>query len=159
MLTKKDIETWSTDHIGWYAECAATKILIKQGWNVEKIKSNVACNDLILTKADIKYVAEIKAAVDFGYPSHFFCEIASKSVSDVKWNTSFWLGQDIDIFCYYSFRDNKIYLYNGKLFRRAALDKLGTKDIFTIPAATAQGFKFSKLSESHGFMGCCSISG
>jgi hypothetical protein len=156
MLTKKDVANWSTSQKGSYAEAAAKKMLEAQGWEVEKIKSNQKCNDFILTKNNKKYIAEIKGAVDFGYPHHFFCEVASKKELDTEWEPSFWLGQNIDLFCYYSFRENKLFMYNGKIFKAAAFDKLEANALFDIPAKTARGFKYDKRSNEAGFLGVIS---
>jgi hypothetical protein len=103
-----------------------------------------------------KYIAEIKGAVDFGYPHHFFCEVASKKELDTEWEPSFWLGQNIDLFCYYSFRENKLFMYNGKIFKAAAFDKLEANALFDIPAKTARGFKYDKRSNEAGFLGVIS---
>jgi hypothetical protein len=157
MLTKKDVANWTTGQKGSYAEAAAKKMLEAQGWEVEKIKSNQKCNDFILKKDNKKHVAEIKGAVDFGYKDNFFCEVASKKELDTEWEPSFWLGQDIDLFCYYSFSENKLFMYNGKLFKAAAFDKLEEPNaLFDISAKTARGFKYNKRSKDAGFLGVIS---
>lgn len=156
MLDKTTLSKMSADQKGTYSELASIKIFKKKGFSVKKILDNAQCNDLILEKNDKKFIAEIKGAADHGYTS-FFCEIAARNSSSVEFKPSFWLSQDLDIFCYYSFSEGKLYLYNAKIFKKYAFKMMEEKTkIFDISSGTARGFKFDKKCKEIGFLGCMS---
>lgn len=156
MLTQQDVKKMTTNQKGLFAENRAKKVLISQGYNVLKIAENKACNDFIIEKSGIKSIAEIKGAVDFGY-TRFFCEIAQKRKEDTEWDPSFWLGQDIDLFIYYSFSEDYIYLYDGKKFKTKTFELMENnkenKVLFNISAGTGRGFCFDKDDKDMGYLG------
>lgn len=156
MLTKQDVKSMSTNQKGLFAEARAKKVLISQGYTVLKIEEDRACNDFIIEKSGIKSITEIKGAVDYGY-TRFFCEVAQKRKEDVLWDTSFWLGQDIDLFIYYSFSEDYIYLYDGKKFKTKTFELMEnnkeTKVLFNISADTGRGFCFDKDDKEMGYLG------
>ena len=153
MLTKDDVANWPTNTVGHFAEMRTKKVLTAKGYDVTKIVEKRACNDFVAIKDDEQYIVEVKGAKDWGY-SAFFCELAQKRAEETVWQTSFWLGQDIDIFVYYSFSENSVYLYDGKKFREAAFNKMSNKNLITIPKGTGRGFVFDKRSEEMGFIEC-----
>jgi hypothetical protein len=156
MLTKEEVKRMSTNAKGFFAENRAKKALISQGYSVSKITEDKACNDFIIEKEGVKSVAEIKGAVDYGY-TKFFCEVAQKRAEDTLWDTSFWIGQDIHFFLYYSFSEDTTYLYDGKLFKAKTFEMMKShrenKVLFNISADTGRGFTFDKEDKEMGYLG------
>lgn len=156
MLTKQEVASWPTNTVGYFAENRAKKALISQGYSVTKITENKACNDFVIEKEGVKSIAEIKGAIDYGY-TKFFCEVAQKRAEDTLWDTSFWIGQEIHLFLYYSFSEDTTYFYDGKLFKaktfRLMEENKGKKLIKPNKTNTGNGFTFDKEDTDMGFLG------
>jgi hypothetical protein len=159
MLTQEEVKRMSTNAKGFFAENRAKKALISEGYSVTKITEDKACNDFTIQKEGVKSIAEIKGAVDYGY-TKFFCEVAQKRAEDILWDTSFWIGQEIHFFLYYSFSEDTTYLYDGKLFKaktfRLMEENKGKKDedklIKPNKTDTGNGFTFDKEDKDMGFL-------
>jgi hypothetical protein len=152
-MDKKTAQSLKEDDKGYFAEVRSKKILTKKGYSVEKIKSNAACNDFILSKDGKNKILEVKAAVDYDYPDTFFCETSSCSKSGQELTESFWMSQDLDLFIYYSFLDKRIYIYDAKKFLETAQKMVKKKNVWFIKKGTAVGFTFEKKGKGMGYLG------